>query len=68
LEERKRHATARRLVEEATQAVISYNLQAAANEGAAKALAFLLETSDLKEVYPNLDNPAAMPVEEVTYE
>ncbi len=68
LEERKRHATARRLVEEATQAVISYNLQAAANEGAAKALAFLLETSDLKEVYPHLDNPAAMPVEEVTYE
>ena len=64
LEERKRSVTARRLVEEATNKVIEYNLEVAANEGAANALAFLIETSDLKEVYPNLDNPALKPAED----
>ena len=64
LQERKRALAARRLIDEAVQQVMGYERQAAMNEGAAKALEYLIETSDLKEVYPGLTNPALIPAEE----
>jgi len=63
LDERKNNAASRRKIEEASQQVLMYDRQAARNEGAAKALEYLIETSDLKEVYPILDSPALIPAE-----
>jgi len=63
LDERKRDAASRRLIEEAAQQIIGYDRQAAMNEGAAKALGYLVETSDLKEVYPDLTTGGLIPAE-----
>jgi len=67
LAERKRSAQARRLIEEATLKILECDRRAARNEGAVKAMKFLLDTSDLKEVYPTIDddNPALIPAEEI---
>ena len=63
LAERKSNAASRRKIDEASEMVIGFDRQAAMNEGAAKALALLIETSDLKEVYPSLPNATLIPAE-----
>lgn len=54
LYERKRLSMSNRQIKEATEMVQGFMRQAAMNEGAVKAMQYLLDTSDLKEIEPLL--------------